>query len=156
MVVLWGNYRLGVGATVPKDGDVKREELSSNDKLRRQLLGRDYKKLQLAKREKGQSEGIGVAGSKPRPAGPKREVEQESEDENGRSSLGKSKRKRQVEQTKEDADVSNGEISKATEATVGTSPQPKRAMNYLDQVLAERARRKHKKSKKRKKHDRAS
>ena len=141
---------------MPKDGDVRREELSSNEKLRRQLLGRDYKKAQGRRSENGHGEGKLAMGSKPRPAGHTREVDRESEDESGRSSLGKSKRKREVEQTKEDADVSDEDISKATNTSIGASPPPKRVTNYLDQVLAEKSRRKHKKNKKRKTHDSAS
>ena len=134
---------------MPKDGDTKREELSSNDKLRRQLLGRDYKKAQAGKREGGSSEGTVLMGSKPRPVDSRREVSQESEDEGGRSSLGKSKRKRQVEQV--DAEISDEEATKVTKAKMRLHLPSKRAVNYLDQVLAEKSRKKHKKTKKQKK-----
>ncbi len=146
----WKRSRLGVGATVPEDGDVKREELSSNETLRRQLLGRDYKKVRAGKGPLG---GVAVVGSKPRPLGSTREIGQESGDEEGRSSLGKSKRKRRVEETEEGAGVSDEEVTRVSKASMGTSRPQKRAVNYLDQVLAEKSRRQRKKSKKRKKHD---
>jgi len=139
-----------VGATVPEDGDVKREGLSSNETLRRQLLGRDYKKVRVGKGPLG---GVAVVGSKPRPLGSTREIGQESGDEEGRSSLGKSKRKRRVEETEEGAGVSDEEVTRVSKASMGTSRPQKRAVNYLDQVLAEKSRRQRKKSKKRKKHD---
>jgi len=144
---------LGVGATVPEDGDVKREELSSNETLRRQLLGRDYKKVRAGKGDKGALGGVAVVGSKPRPLGSTREIGQESGDEEGRSSLGKSKRKRRVGETEEGAGISDEEVTRVSKASMGTSRPQKRAVNYLDQVLAEKSRRQRKKSKKRKKHD---
>lgn len=94
-----------------------------------------------------------VGGSKPRPVGSKREVTVESEDEGGRSSVGKSKRKRGVEHMKEGAQISDGEVTRLSKASMGTSRPQKGAANYLDQVLAEKSRRQRKKSKKRKKHD---
>ncbi len=141
-----------MGATLPKDGGVKREELSSNEQLRKQLLGRDYKKAQAGKKDKG----VVAFGSKPKPVDSKRQISPESEGEGGRSSLGKSKRKRQMEQTEEGPEVSDGEATKATRAGLGTSPPRNRGINYLDEVLAEKSRRQHKKSKKRKKHDNES
>lgn len=128
---------------------MKREELSSNEKLRRQLLGREYKKIRAGKREGGDLEGTVPMGSKPRPADSKREASQDSEDEGGRSSLGKSKRKRQMERI--DTKVSDEEANKATKAKMGLYPPSKRAVNYLDQVLAEKSRKKHKKNKNQKK-----
>ena len=149
-----GVYRLGVGATLPKDGDVKREESSSNDRLRKQLLGRDYKKVQVGKMDKGKSGGIATLGSKSRPIGSKRDIDQESEDEGGRSSLGKSKRKQQTEQEEGTADTSGEGAHKATKASMRALSPRKGAINYLDQVLAEKSQRRHKKTKKRKrKHD---
>lgn len=153
--------RLGVGATtvLPKDGDMKRDGLSSNEALRRQLLGRDYKKKMKGRageedNKGGLLGGFAVAGGKPRPLGSTREVDRESGDEEeGRSSLGKPKRKRRVEEAEGGATVSDEEVTRVSEASMGTSQPQKRAINYLDQVLAEKSRRQRKKSRKRKKHD---
>ncbi|KAL8687699.1 MAG: hypothetical protein Q9224_005078, partial [Gallowayella concinna] len=96
---------LGLGATIPTDfkyGDVKRQKMSSNDLLRRQLLGKDHARLQ-SRSGHGQGgqrivERSLLIGSKPRPIPVKRKGEEESSgDEGGRSSLGKKKRKKWVE-----------------------------------------------------------
>lgn len=76
---------LGLGAPIPKeflDGDVKRRELSSNDRLRRLMLG---KKPGLSASKP--RDGLEKAGSV------KRGLKEESSDEEeGRSALGKAKK----------------------------------------------------------------
>ena len=154
--VFLGERRLGLGAKASDDKMLKREGLSSNDKLRRQLLGRDYKKLQAVSGVRGRSEGIAaVIGSKPQP---RRDTARKSKDEDdeGRSSLGHSKRKQKKSET-ENAEVLDAEAPRAPEATTqAISPPRKRAMNYLDEVLAEKSRKQRKKNKKKHKLDRTS
>lgn len=149
--------RLGLGAPLPadiKDGDARRQELTSNDKLRKQLLGKNFQQLQGKGRGESKSApGSGQRGSKPRPAAVKRDWESEDEDGAGRSSLGKSKRKMKaaMQEAADGGDVEDvtapdgGEIK-----TFDDSRLPKRARNYLDEVLAEKSRKKQKKKNKKK------
>lgn len=144
--------RLGLGAKLPADGDLKRQDLSANEKLRQQLLGKDYKKLQAKRRGKGLPEDGLILGSKPRPAVPERVVREDSEDEGGRSSLGKSKRKRHAEGEEANVEARANEATRAVKSRSDeASEQPRKASNYLDQVLAEKSRKKqHNQKRKRK------
>lgn len=76
---------LGLGAPIPKkflDGDVRRKEISTNDKLRHLILG-NRAGLQASKPRDG----------KEKAASAKRSLEEESSDEDqGRSALGKAKK----------------------------------------------------------------
>ncbi|KAL8796757.1 MAG: hypothetical protein Q9182_007300 [Xanthomendoza sp. 2 TL-2023] len=154
---------LGLGAKVPedfRDGDIKRQKLSSNDVLRRQLLGKDHARLSN-KGGQGQGNqttvgGLPPIGSKPRPPSIKRRREDESSsgDEGGRSSLGKEKQKKSVEIIEPgelegvDRDVTNDEVSPRQREKAAKSS--KRANNYLDEVLSQKKEKKIKKRKKRK------
>lgn len=152
--------RLGLGAPLPaaiKDGDARRQDLASNAKLRRQLLGKDFQRLQGegAKGNKSVSGSV-LLGSKPRPVPAKRELVSEDEDEAGRSSVGKSKRKK-VASRLGVADGQDGEDVKAPDGGAAQVPDdprpPKKASNYLDEVLAERSWKKQKKKNKKKRKD---
>lgn len=76
---------LGLGAPIPKeflDGDVKRKEISSNDKLRHLIMGSRIG-LQASKPRDGKEKAVST----------KRGLEEESSDEDlGRSALGKAKK----------------------------------------------------------------
>lgn len=135
---------------------MKRQDLSSNEKLRKQMLGNDYVKRLKQRGREGSKPGRGLQGmgSKPRPASTKREVDDdESEEDEGRSSLGKSRqdaKRRRVEPENEadvDATVDGEEAGGDVE---GDSKPQKKASNYLDEVLAERSQKKRKKNKKKK------
>lgn len=149
--------RLGLGASLPadvKDGDARRQELTSNDKLRKQLLGKNFQQLQGKGRGGSKSApGSGQRGSKPRPAAVKRDWESEDDDEIGRSSLGKSKRKK-VAAMQEAADGGDVEDVRALDGggveNFDDARPPKKARNYLDEVLAEKSRKKQKKKNKKK------
>jgi hypothetical protein len=152
------SLRLGLGGVIPKDGEVKRDTLSSNDKLRKQLLGSDYAKKHADRKRRAEAKDSHrsplTAGSKPRPAQPKPRVEDDSEDDGGRSSLGKSKmgafkRPHHPNARSNENDALDAEDPKVDGPT-GSPRPPKRASNYLDEVLADRSRKKHKKSKKKK------
>ena len=150
--------RLGLGGTARKDCEVKREELSSNDKLREQLLGRGYAKRHAEGKIRGvqkplQRNSLQVEG-KTRIIQPRRQANDSSEDEGGRSTLGKSKHRIPVIAGKQNIDSNNNAMGQADnvipdEPTKPPRP-PKRANCYLDEVLAERSRKKQKS--KRKKH----
>jgi hypothetical protein len=79
--------RLGLGAPIPKeflDGGVKRKEISTNDKLRHLILG-NKAGLQASKPRDGKEKVVSA----------KRGLEEESSDEDqGRSALGKAKKSR--------------------------------------------------------------
>lgn len=141
--------RLGLGAALPKDGDVKRQELSTNDKLRKQLLGKDHAKKQNKEAMKAHRPGQ-MNTSKPRPISTKLEPPvYDSDDEGGRSSLFKSKRKRS--QGNEDPTKDTTSIQKQSsprgdpEDALAVWSLNKGKGNYLDEVLAEKSRKKQKK-----------
>ena len=173
--------RLGIGAPPPKDvadGSFKRRELSSNDKLLRQLLGKKAAKAAKAhpttnfSKSPGPSQNLGSKPVKP----PIRQ--EESEDEEGRASTFKSKRtkqkkisgsysqdvhspletiskkRRRLEMNGNDSDNTDdgdeaitGEGSSRQLKPTAAGPENKvlrKSTNYLDQVLAERSKKKKK------------
>ena len=144
---------MGLGASIPKEEEIKRQKASTDEILRRQLLGRDYKKLQPDRARDGSKPGLGVGhvGVKPRPASVKRPVD-ESDDEGGRSWLGRSKRQKLDKELQNGITEAAGTGGVAVLATAATAAQaPQRRKIYLDEVLAEKS---HKKSKKKKKRNR--
>ncbi|KAL8872612.1 MAG: hypothetical protein Q9174_001781 [Haloplaca sp. 1 TL-2023] len=148
---------LGLGAAIPDDMDeehLKRQKMSSHDQLRRQLLGKDYAKLQgKGSGRQGSQRGIAnplPVGSKPRPTAPKRQAEDVSSDEeDGRSRLG---RKRQqvvdLQGTESGTAQHRHELEAGTADDVKVSRKPS---SYLDEVLSQKQ--KKPKNKKRKKVD---
>ena len=177
--------RLGIGAPLPKDvadGSFKRRELSSNDKLLKQLLGKKAAKAaKVAKvhpttnssKTPGPSQDLGSKPVKP----PIRQ--EESEDEEGRTSTFKSKRMKQKNisgsysqnvqspletiskkrgrldmngndsDNNDGGDAIKGEVSSRQLKPTVAGPENKvlsKSTNYLDQVLAERSKKKKKKT----------
>ncbi|KAL9129166.1 MAG: hypothetical protein Q9217_002306 [Psora testacea] len=144
---------LGVGAKPPLNTDVQLAEPSSNEKLRRQLLGKDYDKKR--KRQDDEAKNASLAGSKARPLAPRNKVEEESEEEQGRSGLGKTRAKQdhEVEETRREMEEAYGVAPAKTIAKDNMRQQQTKVggYNYLDELLAEKARKKQrKKSRKRK------
>ncbi|KAJ5225176.1 hypothetical protein N7468_006401 [Penicillium chermesinum] len=91
---------LGVGAPLPEkaaDGSWNRTELSSNDKLRKQLLGRNYDKIMKASAtnpaNKGAAPGF-QAGKTAPSAAPTNQDAESDDDEEGRTALVGKKRRR--------------------------------------------------------------
>lgn len=148
---------LGAKATTTEDESEART-VNSDEKLRTLLLGKDW-----VKKQERTSVAVTLPkhGSKPRPA-PVKVVNEgdESEEEGGRSSLGKSKawkknggKVQRAEDVVEDVDDS---AQVAVEAKIADmSAPPKRARSYLDEVLAENAARKQKRQKRKKKYQRS-
>ncbi|MCJ1359852.1 MAG: hypothetical protein MMC33_009855 [Icmadophila ericetorum] len=138
---------LGLGATPPQDGEVKRQELSSNDKLRKQLLGKDLAKRYGTSQKRPDSQNFFPVGSKPRPPTKRPTTEEEDEDEVGRSALGKKRPNRPLTMSGSlTTDEGAVQTSKAEKVHASReSKQSKRMVCYLDQVLEEKARKKHKK-----------
>ena len=160
--------RLGLGAVLATEGEVKREELPSNEKLRKQLLGRDYERDRARRIREERKSRVGrgsvVGEGKVRSAVAKGErgEEEDSEDEAGRSSLGGNKSRLRMQVGRQDDDDNVGRDGDAGESTevAGLSgkadpPQPSKKLksrtNYLDEVLMERSANKTRKKKKKKK-----
>ena len=148
------SLRLGLGAPLPKDtqdGSSNRKKLSSNDKLRKQLLGRDMQKLgQKASTISRNGPAVSKSVSQPHKNAKQIVDTAESEDEEeGRSSLGKRKKKSEAymdmaaEEGEENADGSDGGRKKATKRSVSGQ----KSGGYLDEVLSARSRSRKKKSK---------
>jgi hypothetical protein len=135
---------LGLGAPLPKtleDGSWNRTELRSNDKLREQLLGRNIGKsprrqLPTPHRplgEKGQTQSCTPCSNS----------KVESDDDGGRSSLGRSKRKRTVD---EDCTTVGDKIADGVKTPAATqNASGKKIGSYLDEILIERSKKKPKK-----------
>ena len=144
---------MGLGGTIPKDGEVK-TATASNDKLRKQLLGKDYAKKHTDR--KGREEqskpksGQLRVGSKPHTI---RGKDDDSEDNEGRSSLGKSKHR--VNSMEEAVHTGVKSLMQSDNAMLDQPVDPprpsKRANNYLDEVLADRSRKKQKSKRKKQK-----
>ena len=137
---------------------MKREQLSSNDKLRKQLLGSDYaRKHKNGDRRNGEQivkSNPFPTGSKPCPTPSKQYAEDDSDDDRGRSSLGKSKQRATKNRVQQSINPDENDLAKPDKTEKDgllESRPPKRSSNYLDEVLADRSRKKHKKSKKQKK-----
>lgn len=150
-----------MGAKVPEDGELKRQKLTSDDLLRRQLLGKDYAKKLRDKdgHRQGDHRSVGatlLVGSKPRPALGKRKADGSSDEEGGRSSLGKKKKHHEHTKTGKDRDAEAevGEEAMDHEdirrERLEAAKQSKKPTNYLDEVLSRKSEKKHKSKKKRK------
>ena len=116
--------------------------MPSNDKLRQQLLGKDYsKRLDRKKREQEQvASRPQMIGSKNRPMLVKHQPDEESEEEPGRSALGKPSRGQKRRTDLDNEDVENvAERGKEPVRLEGLSQTSKKRRNYLDEVLAERS-----------------
>ena len=173
--------RLGIGAPLPKDvadGSFKRRELSSNDKLLRQLLGKKAAKAANVHPTTNFSKSPGPSqnlGSKP--VKPQIRQEESEDEEEGRASTFKSKRTKQKkisgsysqdvhspletiskkrrrleingsdsDNTYDGVETTKGEGSRQLKPTAA-GPEDKvlrKSTNYLDQVLAERSKKKKK------------
>ena len=129
-------------------------EATSNDKLRKQLLGKDYAKKRAdgngREEQKRSKSGPLHVGSKPHTT-PRED--DGSEDNEGRSSLGKSKhRVYRMEGVVETGVTLLGTSDNAMLDQPVNPPRPaKRANNYLDEVLANRSRKKQKSKRKKQK-----
>ncbi|MCJ1272030.1 hypothetical protein MMC22_011936 [Lobaria immixta] len=145
---------LGLGASIPKEDEIKREKEKTDEILRRQILGKDYKKWQAKRASDGSNlgSGVGQGGVKSRPAPVKRPVVDESDDEGGRSSVGRSKRQKLDEALRNGILEARVEDIHPDEATA--SQAPKKPSNFLNEVLANKSHNKSKKDKKKKKKQR--
>ncbi|PGG95768.1 hypothetical protein GX51_08121 [Blastomyces parvus] len=159
--------KLGLGAPLPKtqqDGSANRTELSSNEKLRKQLLGKNYKKFTpsvpgTASRPDKKQQQHQHHRAKPQPAS-------DDDEDEGRSSLGRNKRKRAEGRGGEatttaataaatatepaavaDNPNDNGEDDQSDDGSAQRSTQRKKPASYLDELLSERSKKRKKKNK---------
>ncbi|KAJ6018045.1 Protein of unknown function DUF3245 [Penicillium sp. IBT 35674x] len=150
---------LGVGAPLPEkaaDGSWNRTELSSNDKLRKQLLGKNYDRFMKAEAERKAAAKASTAAAqaaKTAATAANKQDEESDDDEEGRfASIGRNKRKAAPIKTKakvveEDKDSQeDGQEPSAKEVPVRQAPLKgkKKATSYLDELLAERAKKRKK------------
>ncbi|EKV15979.1 Cytochrome P450 [Penicillium digitatum] len=151
---------LGVGAPLPQkaaDGSWNRTELDSNDKLRKQLLGKNYDRVMKAAAEQKAAAAASTAAAASASATvAKAEAEDEYDEEDGRSAM----LARQKNKRKGGAGAGRGVHPAAAAAAAetgdncggegGGAPAParskgrKKATSYLDELLAERAKKRKK------------
>ncbi|KAH8690959.1 hypothetical protein BGW36DRAFT_389679 [Talaromyces proteolyticus] len=147
--------RLGLGAAPPNaDKPWLQADLSANDKLRQQLLGRNYKKVQEQKQKQAQAHG---SAAKDRGAGRNNDDDnlagEEEEDEGeGRSAVGKRKKQQQqgekgrgsvvvpTEERKEGEDVESPSLEEPdTKKSKKTAASKRKgAGSFLDELLSDR------------------
>ncbi|PYH47244.1 uncharacterized protein BP01DRAFT_372562 [Aspergillus saccharolyticus JOP 1030-1] len=166
---------LGVGAPLPTkaaDGSWNRTELDSNDKLRKQLLGRNYQKVMAAKANSAKtgatSSSAGTAPGRPSGKGASSSVgygadEDDEDEEEGRLALiGRrntfSRKRKAVAHAQQvsgdaenlgpDAKEANIESSDKQEAASSQSSSGRRSRkkgtSFLDEILAERSKKRKK------------
>ncbi|KAJ5565209.1 hypothetical protein N7513_001451 [Penicillium frequentans] len=152
---------LGVGAPLPEkaaDGSWNRTELSSNDKLRKQLLGKNYDRFMKAEAERkaaAKASTTAAQAAKTAAAAGNKQDEESDDDEEGRfASIGRNKRKAAPLKAKAKAKVveedkdsqEDGQDAPSKEVPVRQAPVKgkKKATSYLDELLAERAKKRKK------------
>ncbi|CAI7603021.1 hypothetical protein PCG10_007327 [Penicillium crustosum] len=151
---------LGVGAPLPQkaaDGSWNRTELDSNDKLRKQLLGKNYDRvMKAAAEQKAAAAAAKAAAASASATVATAEVEEEYDEEDGRSAmLARQKNKRKggagagrgvhpaaaaAEAGDKGGEEGEGESASAPARSKGR----KKATSYLDELLAERAKKRKK------------
>ncbi|KAJ5632258.1 hypothetical protein N7490_008597 [Penicillium lividum] len=153
---------LGVGAPLPEkaaDGSWNRTELSSNDKLRKQLLGKNYDRFMKAEAEKKasakESAAAAQAAKMAQAAKANQQDESDDEEEGRMASLARNQRKAaplkakakvNVEEKGQEQDTTqeDGQDSSTKEVPVRQAKGKKKATSYLDELLAERAKKRKK------------
>ena len=140
---------LGIGAPLPQkaaDGSWNRSDLDSNDKLRKQLLGKNYDRVMKAAAE--EKAAAKAAAAKPVQAQPETTVD-ESDEEDGRAAMLSKQRKRKgapavhpaVAAAEAEAEA---EKEKSDDAKGPARKSRKKATSYLDELLAERSKKRKK------------
>jgi len=149
--------RLGPGFPIPEDGEPlpgmhKRPSLAADEQLRKQMLGKNAKRAgsRLTTTD-SRGKFTGNVPTKPRPAITSRSTENDEED--GRSSLGRTKRSK-LEQARAVGGEENldekGEQAPVLEVaetlkTPMAAKTKRKPGSYLDEILLERSKKKQKK-----------
>ncbi|KAK7530592.1 uncharacterized protein J3D65DRAFT_129845 [Phyllosticta citribraziliensis] len=133
----------GVGAEIPKeiaDGSFRRQHLSSNKELAKMLLPKGALRAQAMDKK--------APVPRPAPKKPERPApkQDDSDDEEGRAAMFKSKRPRKspVETRNANSDESDDEVKGKASQSRTTPERKKKRMTFLDEVLEERAKKKKK------------
>lgn len=157
MQVLLTIASLGVGAEPPKeiaDGSFKRNQLSSNDRLRQQLLGKHAAKGRATENKPAAASHLPTKKIE-KPARPSRVQDDSDDEEDGRAAMFKSKKKTapapvQKEESAEDSESESeakGKAAKKQDKPALQEESRKRPISYLDEILEERSKKKNKKQK---------
>ena len=152
------DHRLGLGAPLPQNTDgLNRSELVSdaNEKLRKQLLGRNYKRV-LKEKEKEKETRAGSSNANGLPSADKASSTEnnqggyEDEDEEGRTSLigrkdGGRKNKAGSGSGQPGPSAPGEDVEQANNVSkAAPTARKKKATSFLDEVLAERSKRRKK------------
>ena len=130
----------GIGAPrkdIKDDDFSNRQLLSANDALRKKLLSKDaYSRFKEGRK-------VGLEASKPMPRKVIRDVDDESEEE-GKGRLGKGLKTKQKMAASVEAEVSEVSSPAVNAPATSIPSKKKRPASYLDQLLAERSKKKSK------------
>ncbi|CAG8386622.1 unnamed protein product [Penicillium salamii] len=137
---------LGIGAPLPQkaaDGSWNRSDLDSNDKLRKQLLGKNYDRVMKAAAEEKAAQKAAKAIPVEKE---EKEEEEEYDEEDGRSAmLSKQREKKRKGAPGVHPAVLAAEAAAGTgETDKGPRKGRKKATSYLDELLAERSKKRKK------------
>ena len=128
--------RAGLGAKHTAEDEKEAMVVRSDEKLRIQLMGKDWK----GPKRSGVGKPALAGGVKPRPVPRKVETELSSEDEAGRTSIGKAKASVAEAKDCDDDAVDDTKLSLRAKASRPSSKA--KAAHYLDEVLAQKERKK--------------
>ncbi|OJJ46358.1 hypothetical protein ASPZODRAFT_25490 [Penicilliopsis zonata CBS 506.65] len=149
---------LGVGAPLPNrsaDGSWNRTELSSNEKLRKQLLGRNYEKVKKATAAAAAANHVQKTSGAPvsRPGD-----NDDDDDDNGRTTMLGGKKRKITDTTSENSQAglkqgTEGDNVQDEPSSTSTKPETaavpsrrkKKATSFLDEILADRSKKRKKK-----------
>ncbi|KAK8194816.1 hypothetical protein HDK77DRAFT_479453 [Phyllosticta capitalensis] len=131
---------LGVGAEAPKeilDGSFRRQHLSS-DELRKKLLPKGALRAQATDKK--------TPLAKPAPKKPERPApkQDESDEEEGRAAMFKSRRQHKAPAKTTDSDESEDEVKGKASQSKAIPERKKKRMTFMDEMLEERAKKKKK------------
>ena len=128
--------RSGLGAKYTAEEEKEAKTVRSDEKLRIQLMGKDWKRSKRNDAVKP----VSSVGVKRRPPLKEMETGLSSEEEVGRSSLGKAKaRTVEAQHSEQDGiDDVEAEAELALRAKVSRPSGRAKTVNYLDEVLAQR------------------
>ena len=145
--------RAGLGAKDTEEDRGASQVLRSDEKLKIQLLGRDWAKRQERRGAAGSGRVAARQGSKLKSITTARRgpVDDESDDEGGRSSLGKTIGRNDRSENGEDYEAAGDDKDASDMAVRGKMLESKksarRSMSYLDELLTQKARKEQRKQK---------
>lgn len=127
--------RAGVGYVIPRDGDDARQVKTSTEKLRKQMLGKSVRNMKAGLERKGHLRTV------THPSKMAAQEDEGSEEEAGRSAVGKKRGSTISGALKYEHKASD---PRCKESSDETSRSVKRPGSYLDEVMAERSKKRKK------------